>query len=500
MKNRKTLLLIGLLVLAYLLSLFMAYPYLISDFSEGQYLDVTRNIFEYGLMFVSLLTACVLLAKNRFTKIVSWLLVLLMTVNFGISLSAFMIYKSGVNVGMIISILNTNFAEAKSMSYMFIAPVVISLAFGALFFYVVNRLRKKIPLNYKTILLALICVLLPFLFYAKHKFISNKGGGSMIKSAYFLSNFVQAGLAIQKEAALMEDHIPVYDLEKLRPGVQNIILVIGESARRQNLSLYGYPKETTPYTEKEKDQLLIYKKAVSPAGITNLSVPLVLSSITAEEFKTKPTRMADNLIALGNQADYNTYWVSIQGGASGITSMAKMAKESIWLDGFDEEVLPVVREILDESGNKLIVIHLIGSHPNPCDRVPKELLASSALDCYDTSIKYTDSILGNLYNLTRNKNTVLLYFSDHGLKISGSNLLHTDSKESTQVPFFIWHSDDVAEPYKEQGEIEEETQITLVYPLVMKYMGLREPEKYKNEKMDYLKLDFSVIPYQELRD
>lgn len=400
---------------------------------------------------------------------------------------------------MILSIMDTNINEAVSMSTMFILPSLIGLIMLALSIYCAITIKNKIRLNWKTAAISSLWILMPFIFFMKHKYVSNKGGGKMIKNVFYLSNYIDQSLQIRKEAEEMSAVHPSFDVQKVDEGVQNIVLIIGESARKQNFSLYGYHKKTTPYEDAEKKNMLLFENAVSPAGITNLSVPLVLSTVEPEEFQTHFNKISDNIINLSNHVGYKTSWISMQGAARGITSIANMSNYKKWLNGYDEASISHFKEILDTKTKNLVVIHLNGSHPNPCDRIPPEE-KSNDLNCYDQSIKYTDKLLGELFKFSKKNNTVVIYFSDHGVKIKENKFLHTDSKESTQVPFYIWYSDDIAEKYRRTGFVNPTTQTTLIFPLILKFMGLKEPENYKNEKLNYLKLDLNVIPYSDLKE
>jgi glucan phosphoethanolaminetransferase (alkaline phosphatase superfamily) len=111
---------------------------------------------------------------------------------------------------------------------------------------------------------------MPFAFYLKHRYISNKGGGKMIKNVYYhLSDFNMA-MKVQKDIDAIKKNVPVFNIKKIQPGVKNVILIIGESERKQNMSLYGYGKRTTPNADRQAKNMMIFDHAVSPAGITIL--------------------------------------------------------------------------------------------------------------------------------------------------------------------------------------------------------------------------------------
>lgn len=489
-----------LIILLYLTGFLLSFPYIFQKFSGKEWFESTRNILEYGLMFCSFLVFNALLFKNRFTASISVILCLLLGVNFLISVSCFLVYRSGFNVGMAISILETNTDEAFSMSYMFILPAILFLIFFGMLLYSIIYLKSNIvTFNTKFVVIALLWLIMPFTFYLKHRYISNKGGGKMIKNVYYhLSDFTTA-MKIQDDINTIKKNKPIFNVKKIQPGIENVILIIGESERKQNMSLYGYGKKTTPYADQQAENMMVFNNAVSPAGITNLSVPLMLSSIHPDEYKDRFDKLSYNVINLASQSGYNSFWLSTQASARGITAIASLSKNKKWINGYDEVIVPELKNSINTKEDKFIVLHIMGSHPNPCNRLPPNW-NSEGLNCYDSSVKYTDYVLGGIFNILKNTNSVVIYVSDHGLKVQGNKLLHIDSKESTQVPFFVWFGDKVPSVYRITGRKNSQTQTTYVYPLIMKYMGLEPPAHYKSEGNKYLNLEMKSMDYSKLPD
>jgi heptose-I-phosphate ethanolaminephosphotransferase len=56
-----------------------------------------------------------------------------------------------------------------------------------------------------------------------------------------------------------------------------LVLVIGESTNRQRMSLYGYPRETTPELDKLKDQLAVFDNVITPRPYTIEALQQVLT-------------------------------------------------------------------------------------------------------------------------------------------------------------------------------------------------------------------------------
>ncbi|REC48966.1 phosphoethanolamine transferase [Chryseobacterium pennipullorum] len=487
----------ALIILIYITGFLLSFPYLFDNLSGAEKWESIRNIFEYGIMFFSFLIFNAFLFKNSYTKIIAVLLCIFLGLNFLISVSCYFIYHSGFNVGMAISILESNADEAISMSYMFILPGILFFIFMGLLFYSVSSLKDRVKFDFKYTSIALLWLIMPFAFFIKHRYVSNKGGGKMIKSVFYHLSDFNTAFKIQQDITMIQKNIPVFSIKPAQPGIENVILIIGESERKQNMSLYGYSKKTTPNTDLEAKNMMIYDQAVSPAGITNLSVPLILSSIHPDEFRYRYDKLSHNIVNLANQAGYNSFWISTQASAKGITAIASMAKNKKWVNGYDEAIIPELHNVIRKRDPKFIVFHIMGSHPNPCNRLP-DTWKSGNMDCYDNSIQYTDYVMKDIFSTLKNTNSVVIYASDHGLKIQGDKLLHTDSKESTQVPFFVWYGDKVSSAYRITGRDPKLIQTTYIYPLIMKYMGLEEPQHYKNEENKYLNLNMKSMEYDQL--
>ncbi len=87
------------------------------------------------------------------------------------------------------------------------------------------------------------------------------------------------------------------------------VWVIGESSRPQNWSLWGYPRETTPYLNKQ-DGIIGFPKMLATAPLTSYAVPSMLSlrpinlwsKILAEK----------SIVSIFNEVGFETHWLSIQ--------------------------------------------------------------------------------------------------------------------------------------------------------------------------------------------
>ncbi|MFC2450640.1 MAG: phosphoethanolamine transferase [Flavobacteriaceae bacterium] len=406
---------------------------------------------------------------------------------------------------MTLSILETNVSESLSMVKTLVLPIITTIVFYSILLLIFiggSRILDENQNNNKFLkIFSFLWIILPALFFIKHKYISNKGGGFTIKNVFYHSTDFLAAQALKQEIEEIKNTKVDFNLIKTdEQPIENIVILIGESVRKQNMSLYGYQRDTTPIEASEKENMQLYQNAYSPAAITNISVPIVLSNLDISNYKRELRKLSDNVVNTANHLNYNTFWYSTQGGAQGITAIASFAKNKKFLNGYDEAVIPYLKDALkDTSPKKLIVLHINGSHPYACDKYPpKEAVWEGGIDeCYDNSIRYTDKIIGQIFELLKNKNSALVYFSDHGQIKENDIYKHGDYREAVQVPYFVWFSPSVKTDKKGQ-KIEEPTSITTVYSKVLELMGTKNPKTVDNTGK-YLRLDLNTINYDDLK-
>lgn len=129
---RNKVIILTLIVLSmYIVGFFSSYPYLlVFEKESSSVVDTIRNVLEYSLMFLSFITFCIIfLRKNKWLRVLGFLLLLVLVLNFSLSASCFFIYKQGFNVGMMLSILETNISESLSMMKTLGLPIVSTCLF-----------------------------------------------------------------------------------------------------------------------------------------------------------------------------------------------------------------------------------------------------------------------------------------------------------------------------------------------------------------------------------
>jgi heptose-I-phosphate ethanolaminephosphotransferase len=256
-----------------------------------------------------------------------------------------------------------------------------------------------------------------------------------------------------------------------------LVWVIGESSTKYNWSLYGYERKTTPFMDSIKDELLVFQNIRAAAPITVPAFERMFTPATIRKpdlWKSEPS-----VIQIAKKAGYHTYWISnhTTDAHNGITYVFSHQADETYMTNrgkargegsYDASVLPAYEKALaDPYDKKLILVHLLGSHPAYNfrypeeyarftgifnDKVAKELSnrgvadwAISFRNFYDNSVFYGDYIRYTLLKLLQGSkeanHAAWLYHPDHGEDVchhdnfSGHN---QNVKEQWEIPMIFW--------------------------------------------------------------
>ncbi len=247
------------------------------------------------------------------------------------------------------------------------------------------------------------------------------------------------------------------------------VLVIGETSRATNWQLSGYSRPTNPELSKLND-VIYFSKVLTESNTTHKSVPMLLSSITAENFDS--IYYHKSIITAFKEAGFHSSFYSNQmRNRSFIDYFAHEADKIEFLNdnckhNFDEVLIEKIDKTLTENNSKkhFIVLHTYGSHFNYKERYPENMskfkpdnatdaspsFRSGLINAYDNSIAYTDYILSSIIRTLKNYNDsdiAMLYVSDHGEDIfddSRNRFLHASpipTYYQLHVPMIIWMSE-----------------------------------------------------------
>ena len=283
------------------------------------------------------------------------------------------------------------------------------------------------------------------------------------------------------------------------------VMVVGETARAHNFSLYGYLRDTNPLLSKTPG-IIAFPDATTQSNTTHKSVPMLLSAASAEDFER--LFHEKGILAAFKEAGFHTVFISNQQpNHSFIDFLGEQADEHYFLktdesskkdaaseeNHYDEDLLQKLDEILplaDASSSAhyhyryrklFVVLHSYGSHFNYQERYPRSFAyfkpdsrseaksenRRDLLNAYDNTIRYTDYILHGIIERLQKwegvqtktdgvydqPTSAMLYTSDHGENIFDDErclFLHAAPKASDfelHVPFIIWTSDGFSKQY-----------------------------------------------------
>ena len=153
---------------------------------------------------------------------------------------------------------------------------------------------------------------------------------------------------------------PLQQLQDAQAGQPStLVLVIGESTNRQRMSLYGYPRATTPKLDKLREQLAVFDNVVTPRPYTIEALQQVLTF--ADEQNPDAYLTTPSIMNMMKQAGYKTYWITNQQTMTKrntmLTTFSKQADEQVYLNNnlnqnarqYDGDVLKPFAKILADS-------------------------------------------------------------------------------------------------------------------------------------------------------
>ncbi len=481
-------------------------------------IQIARHSVDYVLGFASLCVfLAVILKINKYLRIVVYFFVIIMFVNIMASASGFFIYKENFTKEMAYSTLSTSFREVSSIQSTLGFPLFFSVLYTLLFAFLIEKLSKIIKVNFVSILASTIWVILPIVWVCKEKYDiekyrkSHPGYGVHFVEPKFVfqtMNSFYGGfdylMKIRSIKNFKADFSSISKIEKFQDDeIDKIIVVLGESARVQNMSLYGYGRATTPEADKERQNMFVYNNAVSPAFVTYQAVPLTLSNISMDNYaESNFSQIADNIISVGQNFNRKSYWITGTKSEEEylLTYNANQLIETKAM--YDEEMLPHFRKLLNKKEKQLIVLHLLGSHSDAKNNYPKShnvFKKDNTVDAYDNSITYSDYLLGQIFSDLKGTNSALLYYSDHGQAHSNDKFFHSQSKSANRVPLFMWYGDKVPTSMREIGVENKETSTKIVYSLVLRLMGLENSKTEAYQPAKFLK-DGEVVFFNQLKE
>ncbi len=400
------------------------------------------------------------------TKLVKFF-VMVMFVGNAIALYFVASYQVILDRSMMGNVFNTDMREAADLFHPMLLLYVALL--GVLPAWLVSRVDivrvRRIRLLAHAIAVFLACVAIMYLNAGRWAWLdehSKSVGGMAMPWSYG----VNAWRYRLKQARKSARQRLLPDAVFLSNDRMIVVMVIGESARAENFSLYGYARKTNPLLE--RDSVTVLGPAESAATYTTASVHSMLSArgSDSDDFEPLPSYLhrqgVDVIWRTDNwgepRVDVDTY--QRDGELRKLCKGEGCAHDEVLLTGLEQRIAA-------STHNKIfVVLHTSGSHGPAYDRkYPKAFehfkpvchsvdlkscTHQSLVNAYDNSILYTDHFLHRVIELLKRFGDVpsmMIYLSDHGESLGEHGLyLHgapyaLAPDQQKRVPFIVWTSD-----------------------------------------------------------
>ena len=258
--------------------------------------------------------------------------------------------------------------------------------------------------------------------------------------------------------------IPLPDATIKNDDKEVCVLIIGESARSKNFSLYGYERQTNPLLTQDG---VIALCAESAATYTTAGVKAIIDhKPTNKLYEILPNYLYRNGIdVIWRTSNWGEPPLHIANIEKVATLRERYPKADARYDGILVEGL--AERIASSDKNKVfVVLHTSTSHgPTYFKKYPKEFEVftpvcttvemaeadhEELINAYDNSILYTDYLVHTAIDELRSLKewrSTLLFISDHGESLGENNLyMHGMPKsmaprEQFDIPFIVWLSD-----------------------------------------------------------
>jgi len=428
-------------------------------------LRIYRNILSLNYFFISLAISSVSLLPffiyHRYKKVWIWLYFGIFYIPNIIDVIHIYMFGGSIDTLAIKAVLDTNFQEVTEFVANFsdFHYLVLIFSITAIAYLLVQKIiRSKISAKINH-----LWIILFFLGFGASCFIHDKYKPTLVRIILACKSYYQEQKFIifckQQRTSLsygpITSHIP-----KNIP--QTYVIIIGESANKEHLSLYGYHRKTTPLCDKIKNELYIFDN-VQSAHCQTLEV--LKEALSLDEFSH------GDVISFFKKAGFKTFWLSSQFNGGHFDNLIAVIAQQADLCKFiaqkdttitggqylDELLIPHFENALkDPALKKVIFLHLLGSHSNYHNRYPNRFQyfndysskTKRLVSEYDNSIAYTDFIIYECIKLLKTQNTCsfLLYFSDHGEDVRDAPdcvFFHSDALSMPSmfsIPFFVWIS------------------------------------------------------------
>ncbi|MBQ5647506.1 MAG: DUF1705 domain-containing protein [Alistipes sp.] len=261
-----------------------------------------------------------------------------------------------------------------------------------------------------------------------------------------------------------QKEIQLPDAESFTDSKDICVLIIGESARSANFSLYGYDRETNPLMK--ADSVIALKARASNTNTLNAVRAILQHSQSKELYEILPNYLSRNGV--------DVIWRSSNWGTPPLHIEKNLSKGELKEqypeadNNYDGILFHGLKEQISESkSDKIFIgIHTYTSHgPEYYSNTPDEFkrfmpecrtveMANAKyeelINAYDNTILYTDHLVHSVIEMLQefpDRRCCVIFVSDHGESLGEGGLymhgvpLNMAPAEQLDIPFIVWTSD-----------------------------------------------------------
>ena len=285
------------------------------------------------------------------------------------------------------------------------------------------------------------------------------------------------------------------DADSITKSKDICVLIIGESARSQNFSLYGYERNTNPLMK--ADGVTAIKSQASHTNTLGAVRAILQHQPSRELYEILPNYLSRNGVdVVWRSSNWGTPPINVEkifskGGLKKLYPEADSRYDGILFHALKEQILA------SESDKVFIGIHTYTSHgPEYYSNTPKEFkqflpecttveMANAKyeelINAYDNTILYTDHLVHSAIEMLKrefpDRRSCVIFISDHGESLGEGGLymhgvpMNVAPTEQLDIPFIVWTSDNAATKVKDLDSAGHYH----IYHSVLKFLGIHTP-------------------------
>lgn len=294
---------------------------------------------------------------------------------------------------------------------------------------------------------------------------------------------------------LNQKEIILPDAQIVTDSKDILVLIIGESARTMNFSLYGYERNTNPLMTADSVTVL-NARASNTNTIEAVKAMLSYKPSGNDLYEILPNYLSRNGVdVIWRRSNWGTPPLHIEkeytkDDLKEMYPEADKRYDGILFHGLKDQIMA------SDSNKIFIGIHTYTSHgPKYYSNTPDSLKVftpecktvemanakyEEIINAYDNTILYTDHLVHSVIETLRqfpDRRSCVIFVSDHGESLGEGGLymhgipLNMAPEEQLDIPFIVWTSDNSMTEVKEMDSVSHYH----IYHSVLDFLGMETP-------------------------